>query len=91
MEHIVQLKNSDLKSAISRLCQLQREHFLITLELTTVLAAAREVMKNQGYEDFLSNLQTKTLQLKQGDIGDKNAQDIQRFDQGIRELLASLQ
>lgn len=80
------MEKSDIAPVITRLCDLQSQQFAETKKLVLALAAVRKVMTDRGDKDFQSDLQKKTHQLEQGELGRKIRMQCSAFDQELQSL-----
>jgi hypothetical protein len=84
------MEKSELAPVITQLCDLQLQQFQFGHELLIQIVAIREVMKDQGYRDFESEFQKKTLQLKQGALGQEFSWKLAAFGQELDRVKSLL-
>lgn len=77
--------------AFKLLSDIQRRHFKMTQELTLALAALQGVMKDHGILDFEREYRGKIEEMRRGKLGQEIGQDMQVFDQRLRDLEKQLQ
>jgi len=80
------MEKSDLAPLFTHLCDLQLQQYQFGQELLLQIVAMREVIKDRGHPDFESEFQKKTLQLKQGTLGQQLSARIAAFDQELRRV-----
>ena len=84
------MEKSELKPLINSLCDLQLQQYQFGQELLIQMVAIREVMKDRGDSDFESEFQKKTLQLKQGPLGQQLSGHISAFGQELQRVKSAL-
>jgi len=80
---------SDFTLLVDHLCEVQRQMFFATQELTLGIVALQRMMeeKSPGFEKACH---VKIQDLRRGELGQKLAQDKAAFEQAIQRTKASL-
>jgi len=83
------MEKSNISLLVDHLCEVQRQMFFMTQELTLGIVALQRMMeeKSPGFEKACH---AKIQDLRRGELGQKLAQDKAAFEQAIQGAKASL-